>query len=131
MIHETARKAKVGELYTCPRCKGKGFGNWFVQMGTCFKCNGSGVCKKSDPNAVNDMVIYKVKVESGDVHQCNTNDAGNTEVDRELWIGDQVEFSRMKSTVKGVIVGKYRKVSNVKGTILERASKGFNEIRFI
>jgi len=27
---------------TCRRCKGKGFGDWVVQHGICFRCQGTG-----------------------------------------------------------------------------------------
>jgi len=121
---KTARQVGYGEFYCCPRCKGKGYGSWYVENGMCFKCAGHGIVRKEDPNApVRVATIYKVQV-GAYVYQCNTRDSFNQFVNPALWLGDRVTFQQSKNglPLEGVIVGK------MKG---DKKSKNFDQISFI
>ena len=64
------------KIINCTRCKGAGYGNWRVDMGRCFKCNGKGRMEVVDVATLHAELIkqYEADLEriAGLAAECNT-----------------------------------------------------------
>jgi hypothetical protein len=61
---------KDGDKKGCTRCNGCGFGNWVVQQGVCFKCNGSGVITYTEKQTHNDKCVQVREEQLKIIEQC-------------------------------------------------------------
>lgn len=131
-------QVKVGEKYTCPRCGGKGYGTWHVQMGTCFKCFGTGEVVKVAKEEILIKVTYKVQVEGKDYAQIlNTADSYNSSVSKNLWIGDKVIFQSHSNATptEATIIGKHlvkiHRIGRIEKILEEKKSSNYEQIKWL